>query len=88
MAAGAAPWRTDGRHIFRVKSGGSTLEMKVRPAFQQPDATIPAQNAIVIACRPDFFRFRKAVHGFFHQRQESVRRVADEELGLRMALVQ
>ena len=40
--------------------------MKVRPAFQQPDATIPAQNAVVIACGPDFFRFRKAAHGFFH----------------------
>src|SRR6266478_4654435 len=88
MPSGAARWRADGRHILGVKSRRSTLEMKVRPAFQQSDATIPTKNAIVIACGPDFFRFRKTAHGFFHQRQQSVQSVADEQLGLGMAFVQ
>jgi len=66
MAPGAAPGRADRGHILSVKSCGPALEMKVRPAFQQSDATIPSKNAVVIAHRTDFFSFRKAAHGFFH----------------------
>jgi hypothetical protein len=40
--------------------------MKVGPAFQQSDTTIPAENAIVISRGPDLLRFREAAHGFFH----------------------
>jgi len=35
-----------------------------------------------------FFRFGKAAHGFFNQRQENVRSVANQELGLGMPFVQ
>jgi hypothetical protein len=40
--------------------------MKVRPALQKPDATVPAKNTVVIAGRPDLFRFLKTMHGFLH----------------------
>ena len=88
MAAPAARRRVDGRHILGIKGSGFALEMKVGPAFQQSDATIPSENAVVIAGRPNFFRFRKAAHGFFNQRQENVRSVADQKLGLGVAFVQ
>ena len=88
MTAPAAHRRVDGRHILGIKVSALPLEMKVAPAFQQSDATIPAENAVVIAGRPNFFCFRKAAHGFFNQRQENVRSVADQKLGLGVAFVQ
>src|SRR5437773_11156905 len=88
MAARAARRRVDGRHILGIKGRGSALEMKVGPAFQQSDATIPSENAVVIAGRPNLFRIGKAAQGFFKQRQENVRSVADRELRLGVASVQ
>src|SRR5260370_25128750 len=88
MASGAARWRADWRHVLSIQGSGTAVEMKIRPAFEQSDTTIPAKNAVVVARRADFFRFRKASHGFFHQREESMRCIADEELGLGMAFVQ
>ena len=88
MAAGAARGRTDGRHILGVKCRGRALEMKIRPALQQADATIPAENAVVIAGRANFFRFGEAAHGFFDQRQKDMRSVPHKQLCLSAALVE
>src|SRR5260370_37629803 len=62
--------------------------MEVGPAFQQPDATVPAENAVVIAGRPNSLRLPKASQGCFNQGQKNVRSVADEQLGLGAALVE
>src|SRR5256885_16488054 len=87
MSTCAAHRRVDGRHILGFKGSGSALEMKVWPAFQQSDATIPTENAVVVADRPNLFRLGKAAHGLFNERQENVRSVADQELGLGMAFM-
>src|SRR5258708_17357995 len=82
MGARAGGRGVDGRHILGIKGRGSALEMKVGPAFQQSDATIPSENAVVIAGRPNLFRVGKASHGFFNQRQENVRGAAAHAVGL------
>ncbi len=88
MAAGATRRGADGRHILGVKRRGRTFKIKIRAALQQADATIPAENAVVIAGGANFLRLRKAAHGFFNQWQENVRGVADEQLRFGVALVQ
>src|SRR5207253_11399564 len=56
LAAGSARRRVDGRHILGIKGCGFALEMKIGPTFQQSDATIPPENAVLVAGRPNLFR--------------------------------
>src|SRR3982075_539231 len=88
MTARAASGRADGRRILGVEGRRAAVKMKIRAAFQEPDATVPAENTVVVACGADFFRFGETAHGFFDERQENVRGVADQELGLGAALVE
>ncbi len=66
VAASAAQRRSDGRRIRSVKGVFRAFHMKIGPAFQQPDAAVPAENAVVVARRANFFSFGKALHGLFH----------------------
>jgi len=54
--------------------------MKIRAALQEPDAAIPAQDAVVIAGRADFLRSGEAAHGFFYKREECSGIIANEKL--------
>lgn len=88
MTAKAARGRADGRGILGVEGRRAAIKMKIGAAFEEPDATVPAENTVVIASGADFFRFGEAAHSFFDERQEDVRGVADEELGLGATLVE
>src|SRR6266851_4655322 len=88
VAASAAQRRSDGRRIRGVKGVFRAFYMKIGPAFQQPDAAVPAENAVVVARRANFFSLGKAMHSLFHQRQEDVGSVADQELRLGAPFVQ
>ena len=61
--------------------------MKIGAAFQEPDATVPAENTVVVANGADFFGFGETAHGLFDEGQKDVRGIADEKLGLGAALV-
>src|SRR5713101_8892 len=88
MTAKAARGRADGRGILGAEGRRAAVKIKIGATFQEPDATVPAENAVVIANGADFLRFREAAHGFFDKRQKDVRGVADQELGLGAALVE
>src|SRR6267378_6943236 len=88
MTAKAARGRADGRGILGVKGRRAAIKMKIGTAFQEPDATVPTENAVIIAGGADFFRFGKAAHGFFDKRQKDVRGVADKELRFGAALIE
>src|SRR5437667_9013292 len=88
MTAKAARGRADGRGILGVEGRRAAIKMKIGAAFEEPDATVPAENTVVVAGGADFFRFGEAAHGFFDERQEEVRGIADEELGLGAAPVE
>src|SRR5882762_7047335 len=88
MTPKAARGRADGRGILGVKGRRPAIKMKIGTAFQEPDATVPAENTVVIAGGTDFFRFGKTAHGFFDKRQKDVRGIADEKLGLGAALIE
>ena len=80
--------RADGRRILGVEGRGAAIKVKIRAAFQEPDTTVPAENAVIVSDGADFFRLGEAAHGFFNQRQKNVRGIADDKLGLRAALVE
>src|SRR2546427_5320396 len=73
MTAKAARGRADGRGILGVEGRRAAIKMKIGAAFEEPDATVPAENTVVVAGGADFFRFGEAAHGFFDERQEGVR---------------
>src|ERR1700682_376779 len=87
MAARAARGRADGRGILGVEGRGAAIKVKIGAAFQEPDATVPAENTVVIADGADFFGFGETAHGFLDERQKDVRGIANEELRLGAALV-
>jgi len=62
------------------KAHRAAIKMKIRAAFQEADAAVPAENAVVIAGGADFLRFGEAAHGFFDEWQKNVRGIADYEL--------
>src|SRR6516165_7679014 len=74
--------------VLGFKYDHGSLPLKVGAALQQPDATVPAQDGIIVASRPDLFRFGEKTHGLFKQGQQRVGRVSGAELGLRPAFVQ
>src|SRR5882672_5178607 len=88
MATDTARGRADGWGILSVESRRTAVKIKIGATFQEPDATVPAENAVVIADGADFFRFGKTAHGFFDKRQKDMRGIADQELGLGAALVE
>src|ERR1700741_2247219 len=78
----------DRRTVVCVKYYRCLLPLKISAALQQPDATVPTKDGVIIAGRPDLFRFRKAAHGFFEERQQRVWRVSGPQLGFCAAFMQ
>ena len=57
------------RRIFAVESRGAGMfDVKFRTGFEQPDAAVPAEDAVVITGGAGFFGFGKAAQGFFDKR--------------------
>src|SRR5438445_402251 len=63
MTAKAARGRADGRGILGVEGRRAAIKMKIGAAFEEPDATVPAENTVVVAGGADFFRFGDAGFG-------------------------
>lgn len=79
----------DGRSVFRLEIGGAGMDgVKFGAGFEEADAAVPAEDAVVIASGADFFRFGEARHGLLDERQENVRRTAGMELGFGAAFVE
>src|ERR1700716_1153291 len=88
MTANTPGGRADGRRILGVEARRAAIKMKIGAAFEEPDTTVPAENTVVVASGAEFFRFGETAHGFFDERQEDVRGVADKQLRLSAALVE
>ena len=56
--------------------------------FEEADAAIPAEDAVVIAGGTDFFGFGEAAQGFFDEREQNVGGAAGMELGFRAAFLE
>ena len=54
--------------------------------FEQADAAVPAEDAVVVADGTDFFGFGEIVQGFFDERKKDVGGAAGAELGFGAAL--
>src|SRR5258707_10864937 len=49
--------------------------------FEEADAAVPAEDAVVVADGADFFGFGETVEGFFDEGKKNVGRASGEELG-------
>src|SRR5882672_11526985 len=58
-----------------------------QPALQNAHATVPAQNRLVVAMRPDGFGSFKVIQRLLKKRRHGVGRASSGELGFRLALV-
>jgi len=57
--------RLSRRAVQHVKERNVLLARKLRLAFQQPNAAIPAQDGVVVPGRAKLLRFREAPKRFF-----------------------
>ena len=64
------------------------LLLSGRVAVQQANATIPAENGIVIARRMDFLGFGETAQSFFKKNAKGVRGAAGAELHFRTAFIE
>jgi len=62
------------------------LGVELGMGFEEADATVPAEDAVVIADGTDFFGFGEILEGFFDEGKKDVGGAAGAELGLRAAL--
>jgi hypothetical protein len=85
----AADWDVDGGSIFALEVGGTRMYgVKFGAGFQEADAAIPAEDAVVIAGGADFFGFGEMVEGFFDKREKDVGGAAGVELGFGAAFLE
>ena len=54
--------------------------------FEEADAAVPAENAVVVADGADFFGFGETVEGFFDEGKKNVGGASSKELGFGAAL--
>lgn len=75
--------------VFVLKGFGAGMDgVEFGAGFQEADAAVPAEDAVVIAGRTDFFGFGEAAQGFFDEGKKNVGGAAGMELGFGAALVQ
>ena len=60
--------------------------MEVGVGFEEADAAVPAEDAVVVADGADFFGFGEIVEGFFDEGKKDVGGAAGAELGFGAAL--
>jgi len=76
-------WRGVGG--FEVGWAGM-LGVKVGMGFEEADAAVPAEDAVVVADGANFLGFRETVEGFFDERKKDVGGATGAELGFGAAL--
>ena len=62
--------------------------VKFGTGLEEADTTVPAKDAVVIACGTEFFCFGKTAQGFFDEGKKDVRGTAGVKLGFGAALVE
>ena len=60
--------------------------MEFGVGFEEADAAVPAEDAVVVAGGTDFFGFGETVEGFFDERKKDVGGAAGAKLGFGAAL--
>src|ERR1700732_667060 len=82
MACDPAHGNVHRRVVFAIeRRGAGMLGVKFGAGFEEADAAVPAEDAIVIAGGSDFFGFGEAAQGIFDERKKNVRGAARLELG-------
>src|SRR5260370_2117446 len=69
-AAGSC--RRDRRAVFGIERHGLFLQTQIGAAFQQPHATVPAEDGVVVARWAQLFRFREAAQRLLEKRTQRV----------------
>jgi hypothetical protein len=86
---GAADGNVDGRSVFALEVGGTRMHgVKFGAGFQEADATVPAEDAVVVAGWADFLGFSEMVEGFFDERKKDVGGATGVELGFGAAFLE
>src|SRR5580704_679616 len=86
-SGGAADGDVDGGSVFAVEGGGAGMfGVKFGAGFEEANAAVPAEDAVVIASGTNFFGFGEATQGFFDERQQNMRGAACMKLGFGAAL--
>src|SRR5260370_30993274 len=85
-AAGSC--RRDRRAVFGIERHGIFLQTQIGTAFQQPHATVPAEDGVVVALWAQLFRFREAAQRLLQKRSERVSETPRMELRLDAAFVE
>src|SRR6266568_58812 len=80
--------RRDRRAIFRVERHGIFLQTQIGTAFQQPHATVPAEDGVVVALWAQLLRFREAAQRLLQKRSQRVRETPGTELRFDAAFVE
>jgi hypothetical protein len=63
---GAANGDVDGGSVFALEVGGTRMHgVEFGAGFEEADAAVPAEDAVVIPGGADFFGFGEMVEGFF-----------------------
>jgi hypothetical protein len=74
--------------VFTIeRRGAGVFGVKFGTGFEEADAAVPPEDAVVIAGGADFFGFGEAAQGFFDERKKNVRGAARMELGFGAAFL-
>src|SRR2546423_3057605 len=76
------------RAVAGVDGGDQLVPIGIDADLQNPDATVPTQDRVVVSMRPDRFGFFEVGERCFEQRRDGVRRASGFELRFGLALVQ
>src|SRR5712692_7246009 len=80
--------RRDRRAIFRAERHGILLQTQIGAAFQQPHATVPAEDGVVVALGAQLLRFREAAQRLLEKRSQRVCEAPGMELRFDAAFVE
>jgi hypothetical protein len=75
------------RGVFGFERGELLFPLEAR-RVQEADATVPAEDGVVVSGGSDFFGFAERLEGAFEERKKRVRQLTGAELGFGAALVE
>lgn len=79
----------DGRSVFVFEGFGAGVNgVEFGAGFEEADAAVPAEDAVVIASRTGFFGFGEAAKGFFDEREKDVGGATRMQLSFGAAFVE
>ena len=89
LLGGAAGGDVDGGSVFAVEGGGAGVDgVKFGAGLEEADATVPAEDAVVIAGGAEFLGFGEAAQSLFNKGKKNVRRTSGLKLGFGAAFVE